>query len=660
MTARFWAALALSVPVLFLAMGHMIPGASLEEWVPVGWNRIAQFILATPVVFWCGAFAFGRFAASLRTRNPNMWTLIGLGTGAAYAFSVAALLFGDSFPDTLKEGGHVPLYFESAAVILTLVLLGQMLEAGARRRTGDALRRLMDQSAKTARRIRDGREEEIPVEDVEVGDVLRVKPGEKVPVDGTVTEGRSRVDESMITGESEPVAKAEGDDVTGGTVNKTGAFRMEARRVGADTVLSRIVDMVARAQRSRAPIQGVADRVAAIFVPSVVGVAVVAFISWAIWGPEPRFSHALINAVAVLIIACPCALGLATPVSIMVGVGRGAGIGILVRDAEALEMLERVDTLMVDKTGTLTEGRPRVTDIVPDDGTDEAILLRTAAAIEHESEHPLGAAILEAARERDIGGEQVRDFDSVPGAGARGEIAGEAVLIGKPDFLRDGGVEGLDVLVERTDGLQGEGKTVVWVARGGRALGLIAVTDPARDGAKESLDQLRELGLRIVMLTGDNEGTARTVARRLGIDDFRAEIDPEAKHDVVRAAREKGHRVAMAGDGINDAPALAAADVGIAMGSGTDVAIESAGLTLVKSDLRAVVRAIRLSRATMRNIRQNLFFAFAYNALGVPLAAGILYPFTGLLLSPMIAAAAMSFSSVSVIGNALRLRRLSL
>ncbi|MFO8026342.1 MAG: copper-translocating P-type ATPase [Opitutales bacterium] len=658
MAKRFWVALAFALPVFLLAMGDMIPGLQIREWIDHSWNRWAQFILTTPIVLWCGAFIFKRCWKSFLNRSPNMWTLIGLGTGAAYLFSIAALLLGDAFPESFKQDGMVPVYFESAAVILTLVLLGQMLEARARGRTGEALRKLMDQSAKKARRVRDdGSEEEVSIDAVEVGDLLRVKPGEKVPVDGKVTEGSSRIDESMITGEPDPVEKSEDDTVTGGTINKTGAFKMKAEKVGDDTMLSQIVDMVAKAQRSRAPIQGLADRVAAYFVPTVVAVAVIAFIAWAIWGPDPSFTYALVNSVAVLIIACPCALGLATPISVMVGVGRGASEGVLIREAEALEILEKVDTLVVDKTGTLTEGAPRVTDRVTSEGIDEDKLLRLAASLENESEHPLGAAIVEAAEEADIELQEVKDFDSTTGSGITGTVEGKPIQIGKPDFLKEQDVSGLDALSERAEALEGEGKTVVFVAYEGKLAGLIAVADPIKESTAAAIKGLRKLGLKIVMLTGDNEGTAKAVAGELGIDDFTAGIDPEGKQKAVEKLREGGARVAMAGDGINDAPALAAADVGIAMGSGTDVAIESAGITLVKGDLRAIEKAIRLSRATLRNIRQNLFFAFFYNALGVPVAAGILYPFFGLLLSPMIAAAAMSMSSVSVISNALRLRK---
>jgi P-type Cu+ transporter len=657
MAKRFWIALAFSAPVVFLAMGDMIPGVNLRDWITEAWNRWGQLLLTTPVVFWCGLFVFKRCWKSFRNLKPNMWTLIGIGTGAAYGFSIVALLFGDAFPESFKHHGVVPVYFESAAVILTLVLLGQMLEARAHGRTGDALRKLMGQSAKKARRIQDdGSEEEISIDEVEIADMLRVKPGEKVPVDGTLTEGKSNIDESMITGEAGPVEKFPGDSVTGGTVNKTGSFIMEAEKVGEDTMLSQIIGMVAKAQRSRAPIQGVADRVASFFVPSVVAIAIVAFTCWAIWGPEPALTYALVNAVAVLIIACPCALGLATPISVMVGVGRGASEGVLIRNAEALEALEKVDTLVVDKTGTLTEGEPKVTDCVPAEGREEDELLRLAASLENESEHPLGAAIVEKAAEKDLELHPVQDFDSTTGAGIEGRIGGKRILVGKPSFLKDHDVSDADALSELAKKLEGEAKTVVFVAYDGLLTGIIAVADPIKESTAPAIESLRKLGLKIVMLTGDNEGTARAVAEQLGIDDFTAGIDPEGKHDAVEQLRGEGARVAMAGDGINDAPALAAADVGIAMGSGTDVAIESAGLTLVKGDLRAIEKSIRLSRATMRNIRQNLFFAFAYNGLGVPIAAGILYPFFGWLLSPMIAAAAMSLSSVSVITNALRLR----
>lgn len=661
MARRFWIAAAFTAPVFVLAMGHMIPGFSLDEWIPREWNRWLQLVLTTPVVFWCGAFVFKRFWKSVLNTSPNMWTLIGLGTGAAYGFSVVALLWGRHFPESFQRGGVVPVYFESAAVILTLVLLGQMLEARARGRTGEALRKLMGQSAKKARRVNgDGSEEDIGVEAVAVGDILRVRPGEKVPVDGSVTEGGSSVDESMITGESEPVEKGVGSAVTGGTVNRTGSFKMKAEQVGEDMMLSQIVNLVAKAQRSRAPIQGLADRVAGYFVPTVVAVAVLSFVAWAIWGPDPSLTYALVNAVAVLIIACPCALGLATPISVMVGVGRGATEGVLIREAETLESLEKVDTLVVDKTGTLTEGQPKVRDCLPVDGMEEDELLALAAAVEKESEHPLGAAIVEAAEERDLPLSAVEDFDSKTGSGISGRIDGKAILAGKPGYLEDHEVAGLHDLDERAKEWEGEGKTVVFIAYDGKLAGLIAVADPIKETTGAALRELRQLGLKLVMLTGDNEGTARAVAQELGIEEFTAGIDPQGKHDRVKELREGGARVAMAGDGINDAPALAAADVGIAMGSGTDVAMESAGITLVKGDLRAIEKSIRLSRATMRNIRQNLFFAFVYNSVGVPVAAGVLYPFLGLLLSPMFAAAAMSLSSVSVIGNALRLRRSSL
>ncbi len=661
MLRRLQVALVLTVPVFVLAMAGMIPGVDPYLWLPRGVNRWLQLVLTTPVLVWCGAFVFKRFAASLRHLHPNMWTLIGLGTGAAYLFSIVALLAGDSFPDSFKEGGSVAVYFESAAVIITLVLLGQVLEARAHGKTGEAIERLMDQGAHVARRIAaDGSEEEIPVEDVQVGDRLRVRPGEKVPVDGVVTEGRSSVDASMITGEAEPVDKQAGDKVTGGTINKTGAFAMRAEQIGEDTMLARIIEMVASAQRSRAPIQGVADRVAGYFVPVVVAVAVLSFVAWAIWGPEPRFAYALINAVAVLIIACPCALGLATPISIMVGVGRGATQGILIRDAESLENLERVDTLIVDKTGTLTRGEPRVTDLATTSGLDEDEFLRLVASVERLSEHHIGAAIVAAAEERELELVDVADFDSTTGAGIVGTVAGKQILIGKPDFMTQHEVAERGALKEPAQQWEAAGKTVIHVAIDKCLAGLIGVSDPIKETTAPALASLRALDLQIVMLTGDNEGTARVVAKELDITSFTAGIDPEGKRNEVARYRAEGRCVAMAGDGINDAPALAAADVGIAMGSGTDVAMESAGITLVGGDLRAIAGSIRLSRATMRNIRQNLFFALVYNGLGVPIAAGVLYPLAGLLLSPMIAAAAMSFSSVSVIGNALRLRRLKL
>ncbi len=590
-----------------------------------------------------------------------MFTLIAIGTGAAYGYSVFAVLFPRWIPEDLKSHGQVPVYFEAAAVITTLVLMGQVLELRARRRTGSAIRELLSLAPPTARRVRDGEEKEVPLEEVQEGDILRVRPGDKIAVDGKITEGKSSVDESMITGEPVPVQKQPGDDVIGGTVNQTGSFLMAAEKVGEDTVLSQIVNMVAEAQRSRAPIQRVADVVASYFVPAVVLAAVATFLIWATFRPkEPALAWALVNSVAVLIIACPCALGLATPMSIMVGVGRGAKEGVLIKDAEVLETLEKVDTVVVDKTGTLTEGRPRLTESVARDFLSEEELLRLAGSVEQNSEHPLARALVEGATERGISLASAEEFDSITGGGVRGKVDGKQVLIGKRSLLEEGGVSETEALRDQAEQLEAQGRTVMFVGVDGKLAGILAVSDPIKASTAEAVSTLHELGLKIIMLTGDNPRTAKTVAEQLGIDDFEAGVKPEDKHGRIKALRKEGRIVAMAGDGINDAPALAEANVGIAMGTGTDVAIESAGVTLVKGDLRGIVKAVQLSRRTMRNIRQNLFFAFVYNSLGVPVAAGVLYPVFGLLLNPMIAAAAMSFSSVSVIANALRLRTVSL
>jgi P-type Cu+ transporter len=661
MTLRFWVAVALTLPVLLLAMLPML-GVPLDRWVGGRLNSWLQLILSTPVVLWCGWPFFERGWRSVATWNLNMFTLIALGTGAAYLYSFVAVLFPDLIPENFRHHGTVEVYFEAAAVIVTLVLLGQVLELRARRRTGAAIRELLSLVPPTARVVRDGQEREVPLEEVHRGDVLRVRPGEKVAVDGKVTEGKSAVDESMITGEPMPVEKSKGDPVIGGTVNRTGSFLMVAEKVGQDTVLSQIVNMVADAQRSRAPIQKVADVVAGYFVPAVVVIAVVTFLVWAIAAPEqPALAWALVNAVAVLIIACPCALGLATPMSIMVGVGRGAKEGVLIKDAEVLEALEKVDTLVVDKTGTLTEGRPKLTECRPAPPWSEGELLRLAAAVEQHSEHPLAHAVVAGANDRGLALPAVEGFDSVTGGGVLGTVEGKTVLVGKRSLLEDRGVQDLAALDDRADELQRQGHTVMFVAVGGRFAGLVAVSDPIKNSTPEAVRALRDLGMRIIMLTGDNEKTAKVVAGKLGIDEFHGGVRPEDKHERIKALRAEGRKVAMAGDGINDAPALAEADVGIAMGTGTDVAIESSGVTLVKGDLRGIVKALKLSRHTMRNIRQNLFFALIYNALGVPIAAGVLYPISEhLLLNPMIAAAAMSLSSVSVVANALRLRTMRL
>ncbi len=648
MTRRFLLSLILTIPLLILTLGGFLAGRT-AAWI--------QFVLATPVVLWAGAPFFRRGWDSLRNKSPNMFTLIGMGTGVAWLYSLAAILLWDRLPESFLENGRPDVYFEGAAVIVTLVLLGQVLEGRARGRTSDALRALLGLAPAEARRLLPGgAEEDVPLEEVQPGDRLRVRPGEKVPVDGVVVEGKSFVDESMVTGESRAVEKKSGDAVVGGTLNGQGGLVMEAQRVGADTLLARIVALVAEAQRSRAPIQGVADRVAALFVPAVVAAAAVTFLIWAFFGPPPALAFALLNAVAVLIIACPCALGLATPMSIMVGTGRGARAGVLIRSAEALELLESVDTLVVDKTGTLTEGRPRLTGIHALAGFEEDELLRLAAAVERASEHPLGRSVVEAAADRGLEPAPVKDFEALRGRGVRGRAGGRTVILGTERFLSECGVDPAPLAEGDAEPTGGEESRIL-AAVDGRPAGWFSVSDPLKETTPEALRLLREEGVRVVMLTGDRRATAQAVAARLGIEEFEAGVLPERKGEVVARLQREGRRVAMAGDGVNDAPALARADVGIAMGTGTDVAMESAGVTLVKGDLRGIARARRLSRATMRNIRQNLFFAFGYNALAIPLAAGVLYPAFGLLLSPMIASAAMSFSSVSVIANALRLRR---
>jgi len=664
MIRRFWASAALALPVFLLAMSEMLPGQPVQHALSARWLVWIQFVLATPVVLWGGWPFFERGWQSVVNRRLNMFTLIAIGTGAAYIYSVAAVLFPGLFPDSFRgHGGQLDVYFEAAAVITALVLLGQVLELRARSRTSAAIRALLGLQPKTARRLAaDGSERDVPLEHVHPGDRLRVRPGERVPVDGVVLEGASSVDESMLTGEPIPVEKNPHDPVTGGTVNGTGSFVMRAERVGSETLLAQIVRMVSEAQRSRAPIQRLADTVSAWFVPAVVLAAVVTFIVWALVGPEPRLAYALVNAVAVLIIACPCALGLATPMSIMVAAGRGATAGVLIKNAEALEILSKVDTLVVDKTGTLTEGKPHLVaaHIAPGSAVaGEATLIRLAASLERSSEHPLAAALLAAARERKLALSEPSDFRALPGKGITGKVEGRAVALGNTELFRGLRID-LSPLAAEADALRREGQTVLFVAVEGRLAGLLSVADPVKATTPEAIQQLHADGLRIVMLTGDSRTTAEAVARTLGIDSVEAEVLPQQKGEIVRRLQAEGRIVAMAGDGINDAPALARANVGIAMGTGTDVAIESAGITLVKGDLRGIARARHLSRATLRNIRQNLFFAFLYNALGVPLAAGVLFPFFGLLLNPMIASAAMSFSSVSVISNALRLRKVSL
>jgi len=654
-TRRFWIGLALTLPVFVLEMGGHLTGWHLPGGPAVG--NWVQFVLATPVVLWAGWPFFARGWASVVSRNLNMFTLIALGTGVAWLFSVVATVAPGLFPPAFRAtDGSVAVYFEAAAVIVVLVLLGQMLELRAREQTGGAIRALLDLAPAQARRVReDGSEEEVPLSAIAVGDLLRVRPGDKVPLDGEVVEGTSNVDESLVTGESVPVTKAMGSKVIGGTLNGQGSFVMRADRVGQDTVLAQIVRMVAGAQRSRAPIQRLADRVAGWFVPVVIAIAMLAFAAWAIWGPEPRFAFAMIAAVTVLIIACPCALGLATPMSIMVGVGRGAQAGVLIKNAEALERLERMDTLVVDKTGTLTEGRPRVIAIVPAAGLAEEELLRLAAGLEKPSQHPLAEAVVRAAEERGLAPPPVEGFDAPTGRGVTGQVEGKRAAIGNARLMHE---EHIDVtsLEAEAERLRGDGATVFFVALDAAAAGLVAVADPIKDSTAPALAALREAGVRVVMLTGDNRTTAEAVARRLGITEVEAEVLPEDKQRIVERLKAEGRHVAMAGDGVNDAPALAAAEIGIAMGTGTDVAIESAGVTLLGGDLTGILRARRLSIAVMSNIRQNLVFAFAYNALGVPVAAGVLYPIFGILLSPVIAAAAMALSSVSVVGNALRLR----
>jgi Cu+-exporting ATPase len=656
MTRRFWIGVAVTLPLLAVMVSDILPGHPLQRLLPgqlLGW---IEFALATPVVLWAGLPFFERGWASIVHHSPNMFTLIAIGTGAAYLYSVAAVVAPGIFPATFRDmSGNLGLYFEAAAVITVLVLLGQVLELRARSQTSSAIKALLGLAPKTARRIsEDGEEADVALSEIQAGDRIRVRPGEKVPTDGSVIEGRSSVDESMVTGESIPVEKMEGAKVVGGTINGTGSFVMKTERVGADTLLAQIVKMVSEAQRTRAPIQRLADTVASYFVPAVLAASAITFTVWAIFGPQPHYAHALVNAVAVLIIACPCALGLATPMAIMVGTGRGASEGILIRNAEALEIFEKVDTLVVDKTGTLTEGKPRLTAVIPAEGFQETHLLQSVASLEKASEHPLAAAIIAGAKEKNIELITVAEFQSITGKGIVGSLQGKRIGVGNAALMQDLGASS-DTLQERAESLRKEGQTVMCVASDGRFAGLIAVADPIKESTLEAIQQLKQVGIKVVMVTGDNYATAAAVAQKLGID-FEADVLPTKKAEVVKSLQAKGAVVAMAGDGVNDAPALAQAHVGIAMGTGTDVAMETGGITLVKGDLRGIVKARRLSQRTMSNIRQNLFFAFFYNALGVPLAAGVLYLPFGLLLNPMIAAAAMSFSSVSVIGNSLRLR----
>ena len=661
MSHRFKIGLILTIPLLLLAMSDLIPGQPLQHAVSMRLLTFIQLLLATPVVIWGGWPFFQRGWSSIINRSLNMFTLIAIGTGVAYGYSVIAAFFPEIFPASFRgHGDQVGVYFEVSATIVVLVLLGQVLELRARSQTSSAIKALLGLAPKTARVVRDnGDEEEISLDHIHPGDKLRVRPGERIPVDGVILEGTSAVDESMVTGEPIPVEKSTGDKVTGGTVNGTGGFIMQAERVGSETLLAQIVRMVSEAQRSRAPIQRLADTVSSYFVPSVIVAAVITFVAWAFAGPEPRFAYAIVNAVAVLIIACPCALGLATPMSVMVGTGRGATEGVLIKNAEALEVLEKIDTIIVDKTGTLTEGKPRLTSILPLNEMSESELLRLAASIERGSEHPLAAAIVAAAQQRNLALSEVEEFQSITGKGVVGKIDGHSVGLGNNKLFEQLNID-LSVANERAEMQRKEGETVMFVCVDGRLSGLLGVADPIKESTAEAIRALHQEGIRIVMLTGDSRTTAEAVAGKLGIDDVEADVLPQEKSEVVKRLQAQGHLVAMAGDGVNDAPALAQAQVGIAMGTGTDVAIESAGVTLVKGDLRGIVRARRLSRATMRNIRQNLFFAFIYNVLGIPIAAGVLYPVFGLLLSPMIASAAMSFSSVSVIGNALRLRKVAL
>ncbi len=656
LSLKFWIGLALTIPIVVLVLGEMIPAINIGRFIPHHLLPFIQLGLATPVVLWAGGMFFVKGWQSLINKSLNMFTLIALGVGAAYGYSIVAVLFPQIFPESLKKMGTIGLYFEAAAVITVLIILGQLLEAKARSQTGQAIKALLGLAAKNAHRIINGVEEEVPIDSINKGDLLRVRPGEKIPLDGIISEGHSSIDESMISGEPMPVEKNVGDRVIGATVNQTGSFVMKTEKVGAETLLSQIIHMVAEAQRSRAPIQKLADTISGYFVPVVILISIFTFTVWAIWGHDPKLAHAIVNAIAVLIIACPCALGLATPMSIMVGVGRGAQNGILIKNAEAIEKAEKVTHVLTDKTGTLTEGKPKVTACVPSQGWNEQKLIGIAASIEQSSEHPLARAIIDYAKEKDAKLESIQDFESVTGGGIKGKFNGQAIILGKQKFLEDQKIIFPEDLKKKAVELQTKAQTVVWVAVDQKVIGVLGISDPIKKTTAEAIEALHKMGIKVVMLTGDNQKTAEVIAKELNIDDVRAELEPRSKQEIVKQFKAQGANVLMAGDGINDAPALAQADVGVAMGTGTDVAIESAGITLVKGDLIGIVKALRLSRAVMGNIRQNLFFAFIYNVLGIPVAAGILYPFFGILLSPIIAGGAMSFSSVSVIGNSLRLK----
>lgn len=659
LSLKFWAGVVMAIPVLLLAMAEMIPGLNLNLLIPIKTSNWIQLVLTTFVVFWAGGMFFVKGYKSIVNKSLNMFTLISIGVGAAYVFSATAVLFPDIFPASLKKNGEIGVYFEAAAIITVLVLLGQLLEAKARNQTGHAIKALLGLAAKNAHLIKNNKEEEIAIDDVKKGDLLRVRPGEKIPLDGIIIEGKSTIDESMISGEPIPVVKKAGDLVIGATINQEGSFIMRTEKVGAETLLSQIIQMVTEAQHSRAPIQKLADKVSGYFVPAVILFAIITFIVWSIFGPVPALAYALVNSVSVLIIACPCALGLATPMSIMVGIGRGAQSGVLIKNAEAIEKAEQVTHLLIDKTGTLTEGKPNVVSCIPING-DEKSFMTIAASIEQSSEHPLARAVINYAKEHNWDLESVEDFESVTGGGVKGKINGKNILLGKKDFIQKAGISIPSELDANGLNLQEKAQTVVWVAVNGQVSGILGIADPIKETVPKAIKALHKMGLKIVILTGDNHTTAKAIAKELGIDDVRADLEPKDKQDIVKQFKREGAVVMVAGDGINDAPALAEAEIGVAMGTGTDVAIESAGITLVKGDLNGIVKALHLSRAVMKNIRQNLFFAFIYNGIGVPIAAGILYPFFGILLSPIIAGAAMSFSSVSVIGNSLRLRKLNL